>query len=73
MVKFLLVAIVVALVIWLLRGRRRPGRKPPAAPPPEDMVSCAHCGIHFPRGEGLVSGGRQFCTEAHRDQFRPSR
>lgn len=71
MVKFLLVAIVVALAIWLLRGRRRSGQGPRPVPPPEDMVGCAHCGIHFPRGEGVVAGERQFCSEAHRDQFRP--
>jgi len=74
MVKYLLVAIVVALAIWLLRGRRRrPDREPQTVRPPEDMVGCAHCGIHFPRGEGVVAGERQFCSEAHREQFRPPR
>ncbi|MBX3663603.1 MAG: hypothetical protein KF804_14215 [Burkholderiales bacterium] len=72
MVKYLLVAIVVALGIWLLRGQRRrrqAGKRPES--PPQDMVTCAHCGIHFPRGESKMAGGRQFCSEAHRDEFRP--
>jgi uncharacterized protein len=74
MVKYLLVAIVVALGIWLLRSRwHRPEREQRPAPPPEDMVGCAHCGIHFPRGEGVVAGERRFCSEAHRDKFRPPR
>lgn len=72
MVKFLLVAIVVALGIWLLRGQRRrrqAGERPESRP--QDMVTCARCGIHFPRGESIVAGGRQFCSESHRDEFRP--
>ncbi|MCW5575485.1 MAG: hypothetical protein KIT13_05265 [Burkholderiales bacterium] len=74
MVKYLLVAIVAALAIGLLRSRwRRPDREPRQAPPPEDMVGCAHCGIHFPHGEGVAAGGHRFCSEAHRDQFRSSR
>ncbi len=74
MVKFLLVAIVVALGIWLLRSqRRRRGADKRSEAPPQDMVTCAHCGIHFPRGEGMVAGGRQFCSETHRDEFRPQR
>ncbi|MDP1673654.1 MAG: PP0621 family protein [Burkholderiales bacterium] len=74
MVKYLLVVIVVALAIWLLRGQRRRRRadERPVAPP-QDMVACAHCGVHFPRGESMSAGGRQFCSESHRDEYRPQR
>lgn len=71
MAKFLLVALVVAAGLWLLRAhRRRHDRTPPPAAPAEDMVRCAHCGINLPRGESVTAGARQFCSDAHRQQFR---
>ncbi|MEQ1813456.1 MAG: PP0621 family protein [Candidatus Nitrotoga sp.] len=36
----------------------------------EDMVRCAQCGVHLPKGESLVVSGanetKYFCSEAHR-------
>lgn len=32
----------------------------------ELMVSCAHCGVHFPASEAVDDGkGRSFCTNEH--------
>jgi uncharacterized protein len=31
----------------------------------EGMVRCAHCGIHLPRSEAVVSRGRTYCSTAH--------
>lgn len=43
-------------------------RRPPAAAP-QDMVSCAVCGLHLPRDEALSDArGRTFCSPEHRDQ-----
>lgn len=33
----------------------------------EDMVQCAHCGVHLPSGESIRDGDRVFCSAAHRD------
>ncbi len=33
---------------------------------PEDMVRCVHCGVHLPRSESILSGGKFYCSEAHR-------
>lgn len=33
----------------------------------EAMVPCAHCGVHLPVSESLVSGADHFCCPAHRD------
>ncbi len=74
-VKYLLVALVVAVVLWmmLVRGRgdggRRdaPGakrRKPAIEAQP--MLECAHCGLHLPAGEAVLAGSQVFCSEAHR-------
>lgn len=79
MLKFLLMA-VVALVLWKVlmpgdRSRNRPSsRKPePSNEPdaPQEMVACAHCGLHLPEGDALseptASGQpRHYCCDAHR-------
>ncbi len=75
MLRFLiLVAVVVGLALWLLKGRRTgspPGsqseasRKDRAEPAP--MVACAHCGVHLPRPDASVDAeGRTYCGDAHR-------
>ncbi len=71
MVKFLVVALVVGIVVWLLaKGRGRQGlpRKPASRPEPaQPMVRCQHCGIHLPRGDAVIAAGdRYFCSEDHR-------
>jgi uncharacterized protein len=75
MLRFLiLVAVVVGLALWLLKGRRTgappagrgdASRKDGAEPAP--MVACAHCGVHLPRPDASVDGeGRTYCGDAHR-------
>nr|WP_221893403.1 PP0621 family protein [Pusillimonas minor] len=32
---------------------------------PESMVRCAHCGIHMPRSEAVLSGGDTWCSTEH--------
>ncbi len=67
-----LIGLVLVLLAWVSgRGRRsssstggdsarRGGR---AA---EEMVRCAHCGVHLPRGDALFDGSRPYCSETHR-------
>jgi uncharacterized protein len=72
--KFLLVIAVVVLVLWLARGARGPAvrqrREAPRGKPPalEEMVRCAHCGVHLPRSEALPGRGGLFCGSAHRTE-----
>lgn len=33
--------------------------------PAETMVQCAHCGVHLPRSEALLVGGRIWCSHEH--------
>lgn len=71
MSKILLIAIAFAAVYWLLRNHRRRADRHarPADPQTEDMVNCAHCGVHLPRGEGIVSGPRYFCSAEHEREY----
>jgi uncharacterized protein len=71
--KYFLFLVAVFVLLWLLRGaisRRVPrgGAKPPAAKP-QDMIACAHCGVHLPRDEALPGRGGVFCGDAHRSAF----
>lgn len=77
--KYLVLALILAVVVgWFFgRGRRQgpppPGRQatPPAAGKTEpkriEMLACAHCGVHLPRSEAAFDAvGRPFCTPEHR-------
>lgn len=77
--KYLVLALILAVVVgWFFgRGRRKVepparGRAAPAAPAPEapkriEMLACAHCGVHLPRSEAAFdAAGRPFCTPEHR-------
>ncbi len=66
--KLILLAIVVLVVYWVLRGYRRSLEKEDAGEPRalENMVRCAHCGLHVPRSESVERDGESFCSEEHR-------
>ncbi len=73
--KYLIIALILVLVFYgpitrALRGTPRshkpapPSQRPPKA---EEMVQCAHCGVHLPDGEAVRDGqGRPYCSAAHR-------
>ncbi len=67
--KFLVVALVVGIVVWLLmhgRRRDRPAGKRAEGAATQPMVACAHCGVHLPRAEAIADARGSFCSEAHR-------
>ena len=70
--KYLLLIGGALLVYWIvrasLRRRQRELSQQHEKAAPEDMVRCAVCGVHLPRGESVMSRGRFFCTEDHRRQ-----
>ena len=69
MSRLLLLIAIAAVVYLLLKSYRRspPVRRGTAA---EDMVRCAYCGVHLPKSEGILSGGKFFCSIEHRDAYR---
>ena len=44
-----------------------PQAAPAEAPSIEHVVACAHCGLHVPLSDAVVTlEGTRFCSEAHR-------
>lgn len=67
--RLLFLLAIVALVYLLLRSYRKPVPKQDQTIV-DDMVRCAQCGVHLPKGESVQAEGRNFCSAAHRDAFR---
>ena len=53
------------LVRASLRRKREERSRQASVTAPEDMVRCAQCGIHLPRGESLMVRGETFCCAEH--------
>jgi uncharacterized protein len=74
--KFLLFLAIVLLVVWLWRSGRRSEQRsdqadPPAPPGPQEMVRCAHCGVHLPHGDAVVGRIGLYCSSEHRQLAEP--
>ena len=69
MAKILLVVVVIVAVYFIVRAYARAlaAKQQPNSEqkPAEDMVQCAHCGVHLPRSESHASGAKFFCSEDH--------
>ena len=66
------------LAYWVLRRYRRGlgggGGGADARPAPgagEDMVRCAHCGVHLPRSESITTQGSFYCSPEHQREHQP--
>jgi uncharacterized protein len=72
--KILVVILVTILVVYLMR-RMADSRNQPKVKPPdgdrkktvEDMVRCQVCGVNLPRSEAILSRGRIYCCNEHRN------
>lgn len=76
MLKYLLLALIVIWLVYSPALRRQintPGKPKGAKPSPADqpkmMLTCAHCGIHFPQDDAYPQGaqaqGPRFCCAEH--------
>jgi len=70
MARFLLFALAVYALVWLLkRSFAEPpdaqrGAKPPSSSDGE-LVRCEHCGLHLPGAEAHERDGRRYCSAEH--------
>lgn len=66
--RLLVLLLIIVGIVWLVRRALRGesaqevAQKPPVQ---GELVSCARCGVHLPRGEARDSGGALFCSEEH--------
>lgn len=65
--RLLFLFAIVAVVYLLFRAYRKNVTGQDRAVT-EDMVRCAHCGVHLPRGESVRADGQDFCSVDHRDK-----
>jgi len=65
----LLFLIAIAAVVYLLIKSYRKNIPPQDESVTEDMVRCAHCGVHLPRSESVQAQALHFCSAAHRDAY----
>lgn len=69
----LLFLLAVAIVVYLLLKsyRRQEPRqdRPQDSQASEEMVRCEQCGVHLPRSESFLAGGKFFCSDEHRRQY----
>ncbi|MDO8414331.1 MAG: PP0621 family protein [Gallionellaceae bacterium] len=71
MSRLLFLIVIFALIYLLLKSYLKQVRKndkseQTGSVPTEDMVCCAHCGVHLPKHESMVTDDMYFCSEAHR-------
>lgn len=69
MSRLLLIIAIVAVVYLLIRSFRKQAPQQDKLTA-EDMVRCAHCGVHLPKGESIQADGQFFCGAEHRDAYR---
>ncbi|TEA74142.1 PP0621 family protein [Allopusillimonas ginsengisoli] len=72
---FWAVVIIGGLLLARILAHSKANRAAEQTPPPtrafpksqqgESMVQCEHCGIHLPRSEAVMIGGRTWCSQEH--------
>jgi len=65
----LLMLVAIAALVYLLFKSYRKNIPPQDKALTEDMVCCAQCGVHLPKGESVQSQDQFFCSTAHRDAY----
>jgi uncharacterized protein len=67
--RFLVLILLVVVAVWLIRRALRASKRGEqgraGAPEVGDLVKCARCGVHLPRGEARLADGKLFCGDEH--------
>jgi uncharacterized protein len=67
--RLLVLIVIIVLAVWLvrraLRGTTTKTEAGKQAESQEQLVRCAHCGVHLPRGEARQAGGALYCSDEH--------
>lgn len=68
--RLLFLIAIVFMVFLLIRSYRKKNAPRQDKPVVDDMVRCAQCGVHLPKGESIQTDGQFFCSIEHRDAYR---
>ena len=66
MSRLLLLIAIAAVIYLLIKSFRKRIDSENITTKTEDMVRCAHCGTHLPKGECIMANDHCYCSEAHR-------
>jgi uncharacterized protein len=67
-IRFLLLAVVLWLLFYTIRGyirRRKDKLKAKPSGRSMDMVACYHCGVHLPQDEAVYEDNQYYCCKEH--------
>ncbi|MEY3502212.1 MAG: hypothetical protein RL763_280 [Pseudomonadota bacterium] len=68
--KYFILLVVIAGVIWWLRTKRNNSDKTQDASRqsqnPQTMVRCAHCDLHLPQSDAVEGSLGVYCSASHR-------
>ncbi len=64
----ILLGVVFGLIWWikLSRPSSTDNQTSSQGTGPQNMVRCAHCGLHLPDNEAVISRNTAYCSDAHR-------
>ena len=65
----ILLGLLFGVIMWFKFSRPSSNQQTsnPSDKQPQNMVRCAHCGVHLPENDAISSGKAVYCTSAHRD------
>ena len=66
--RLIVLVLLVVIAVWLIRRALRApsaGKEDVSRSLKGELVSCARCGLHLPRGEARSAEGRLYCSEEH--------
>jgi uncharacterized protein len=68
--KYFILLVVLAGVVWWLRTKRNDTDATQDAsrqsPNPQTMVRCAHCDLHLPQNDAIEGSQGVYCSASHR-------
>jgi uncharacterized protein len=67
--RLIVLILLIVLAVWLIRRALRSSslktQSPQKTVTEDQLVRCAHCGVHLPRAEARQVEGVLYCSEEH--------
>lgn len=66
--RLVVLILLVVIAVWLFRRALRgaaSGKDEVSRTLKGELVSCARCGLHLPRGDARAADGKLYCSDEH--------